>query len=44
MTYTTLDDPLTTNLTLAFGINGHVQIVGTYQDPTMHEHGYLFHA
>ena len=31
-TYTTLDDPLGTNGTIATGINNTGQIVGTYQD------------
>ena len=39
-TYTTIDDPLATNGTRAFGINASGQIVGTYQDNTG-LHGFL---
>jgi hypothetical protein len=40
-TYTTLDDPLATNGTLAFGINGAGLIVGYYYDASSATHGFL---
>jgi probable HAF family extracellular repeat protein len=41
-TYTTLDDPLATNGTQAFGINASGQIVGQYQTgPVAANHGFL---
>jgi probable HAF family extracellular repeat protein len=40
-TYTTLDDPLGTNVTLANGINATGHIVGTYADSGS-EHGFLY--
>jgi hypothetical protein len=40
-TYTTLDDPLATNGTIAAGINASGQIVGQYTDASNHIHGFL---
>jgi len=42
-TYTTLDDPLATNGTVAYGINGTGQIVGTYNDASS-QHPFLYSA
>jgi probable HAF family extracellular repeat protein/VCBS repeat-containing protein len=41
-TYTTLDDRLFTNFTVANGINDTGQIVGYYQDSSFHLHGFLY--
>jgi uncharacterized membrane protein len=43
-TYTTLDDPLATNGTVAWGINGTGQIVGTYNPDATHSHPFLYSA
>jgi probable HAF family extracellular repeat protein len=41
-TYTTLDDPLATNGTFAWGINASGQIVGSYGDASIFYHGFLY--
>ena len=43
-TYTTLDDPLATNGTVAHGINGMGQIVGTYNPDASSSHPFLYSA
>jgi len=40
-TYTTIDDPLATNGTVATGINNSGQIVGYYTDSNGTRHGFL---
>ena len=39
--FTTLDDPLATNLSFAEGINDAGQIVGQFRDASNRLHGYL---
>ena len=43
-TYTILDDPLATNGTVATGINGTGQIVGTYNPDASSSHPFLYSA